>query len=652
MMRQAVILAGGTGTRLRERLKGLPKPLVNIGGVTLMEHQVLLAKRHGLDRLLVLVNYAAERIIEFCAERRNWGITIECIDDGEPLGTAGAVLGVFDRLDNEFLVIYGDTMLGVDLTRFCAFHRSLPDPAATLLTHPNDHPHDSDLVETDEDLRITAFHPYPHKPGHVYPNLVNAALYAVRKSALAPWLGHRSPLDFGKDLFPDMLQRGLPLFAYNSPEYIKDCGTPERLDRVCCDFAAGRIARASLDVPQPAVFLDRDGTINAHVGFVVRPDQLELIPGSAKAIGRLNRSDYRTVVITNQPVIARGDCTIEELRRIHSCLEGMLSAGGAYLDRLCYCPHHPDRGYPGERAELKIACTCRKPNTGLIDRAAAELNVARDRSWMVGDSTSDMLVASRAGLKSILVETGEAGRDAKYPVSPDFVAPDLAAAVDFILDEYPSLSALCDEIAASVSPGQLVFIGGLSRSGKTTLANGLRIALQGRGQRAIVLGADRWLLSEGDRGPGVFGRYDLAAMTRRVATLADRRQLVEMNLPIYDRFGRRHSDVIEPLIVGRDDVVIFEGTVALKVASELHSQHHLYFVQTDEARRRSRILREYRLRGCTPAQSEAIYSEREEDETPVIMATAAIAQRRITLPAVAGGKQADGQPPLRDGHAP
>src|SRR5437879_2560842 len=187
MIRQAVILAGGTGTRLQERLNGLPKPLVEIGGVPLLEHQVLLAKRHGFDRILLLVRHEAQRIVEFCAARQRWGIAVDCIDDGEPLGTAGAVLRAFDRLDDTFLVLYGDTMLEVDLTKFCQFHRALSEAAATLFLHPNDHPHDSDLVEIDEGARITAFHPYPHDPAQAYPNLVNAALYVVRKSALSPW---------------------------------------------------------------------------------------------------------------------------------------------------------------------------------------------------------------------------------------------------------------------------------------------------------------------------------------------------------------------------------------------------------------------------------------------------------------------------------
>src|SRR5215469_7746942 len=128
-MRQAVILAGGKGTRLRERLNGSPKPLVDIGGTPLLEHQLRLAKRRGFDRILVLVSYAADQIERFCVARDNWGMQIQCVDDGEPLGTAGAVLASFDRLDDEFLVMYGDTMLSVDLVHLWDFHKAHPGAA-------------------------------------------------------------------------------------------------------------------------------------------------------------------------------------------------------------------------------------------------------------------------------------------------------------------------------------------------------------------------------------------------------------------------------------------------------------------------------------------------------------------------------------------
>lgn len=631
-MTQAVILAGGKGTRLRERLNGLPKPLIDIGGTALLEHQVLLVKRHGFDRILLLVNYAADQIEQFCAARGNWGIRIECIDDGEPLGTAGAILASFDRLDDEFVVMYGDTMLGVDIARFWKFHKAHPEAAATLFLHPNDHPHDSDLVEIDEAGKITMFHPYPHQPGRDYPNLVNAALYVVRKSALAGWRGTSGLLDFGKDIFPQMLRERMTLFGYNSFEYIKDCGTPSRLDRVVEDFASGKIARSALDVAQPCVFLDRDGTINVDVGHLAEPGRFELLPGVAGAISRLNRSDYRTVVVTNQPVVARGECTIDGLRRIHFRMETALGQSGAYVDRLYYCPHHPESGFPGEVANLKMVCSCRKPNTGMVECAVADLNIAPRRSWMIGDSTADVLLARRAGLRSILVETGAAGLDREYIGAPDFVEADLKSAVSFILDQYPALSALCADLAGELSEGQLVFIGGLSRSGKTTLASALRLALEAKGRSVVVLALDRWLRNADERTAGVLGRYDMAALIGLARKLRDRRQQLELHLPFYDRMRRAQIAGAERAVVRPEDIVILEGTIALNLREQLDGASVGYFVEADEQLRHDRLLREYRLRGLGLAEAEAIYQSRLADEIPAILANLGKADRCLSMP--------------------
>ena len=433
-MKQAIILAGGKGTRLRERLPDIPKPLVDICGLPLLERQLLLVKQYGFEEVLVLVNHKAGQIEESCASRQSQDIRIKCIDDGHPRGTAGATLAVFDSLADEFLVLYGDTMLEVDLERFHSFHASVPDAAATLFLHPNDHPYDSDLVDVDDSGNVTGFFPYPREDGHYFPNLVNAALYWIRKNALVPWSRAEGTLDFVKDLFPSMLGRGTRILGYKSSEYVKDCGTPDRLDRVRNDFLSGRIRRSSLKVPQPAVFMDRDGTINREVDHLCSPDQFEVLPGVEAAIKRLNASDFRCCVVTNQPVIARGECSLAALRQIHNKMETLLGRRGAFVDRIYYCPHHPDKGFPGEVAEFKFDCQCRKPKTGMIDQAVKELNILREGSWMIGDSSLDIETARRAGLRSILVETGYAGLDNRASALPDATVPDLEAAVAHILD--------------------------------------------------------------------------------------------------------------------------------------------------------------------------------------------------------------------------
>jgi histidinol-phosphate phosphatase family protein len=436
-MKQAVILAGGKGTRLKERLGDLPKPLIKVGGKSLLEHQIELAKRYGVSDILIFTCYRPDLIAETLGDGSRWGIRITYRVETEPLGTAGAVLAGFEALADAFVVFYGDTMVNVDLHRLWDAHKAARADA-TLLLHPNDHPFDSDLVETDAGGWITAFHNRPHPPDVYFQNLVNAGLYVLEKRALAPWLKSIQMLDFGKDVFPAMLQDHRQLFGYSSPEYIKDIGTPERHDRVCAEFERGIVQRSSLDVPQTAVFLDRDGTLNREMDGVTSAEQLTLLPGVAEAIHLLNHHGLRAVVVTNQPVIAKGFCSEADVKHIHNKLESLLGREHAFLDRIYVCPHHPEKGFAGERPELKIQCDCRKPNPGLFMQAAKDLNINLRDSWFIGDTTTDLLAARNAGVKAVLVRTGYAGKDGKFPAKPDFTFESLKQAVEFIVTQPPA----------------------------------------------------------------------------------------------------------------------------------------------------------------------------------------------------------------------
>ena len=444
--------------------------MVPIGGRPLLEHQIELAKDHGVDQVLMFVCHGAERIQEHFGDGRAFGLSIEYVIEREPLGTAGAVLAGLDKLADRFLVMYGDTMVHVDLERLWRAHaESGPGWDATLLVHPNDHPRDSDLVEADEQGRIVAFHHRPHAPNVWRRNLVNAALYVLERKALEPFTvaagvspcgeeasglgfpktGGETPpqpaggrtvatvCDFGKDLFPRMLERGQRLQAYNSPEYIKDIGTPARYDRVCAEFESGVIQRSSLAVPQKAVFLDRDGTLVVEKDCLRSADELELLPGAGEAVRLLNHHGWRVVVVTNQPVVAKGWASEEEVRRMHHKMEMLLGDEHAFVDRIYYCPHHPEKGFAGERPELKMACDCRKPGIGMVEQGRQALHIDLSQSWLIGDSTTDMRTARKAGLRSILVATGHGGRDGKYDAAPEFTCENLLDAVRLLLKNSP-----------------------------------------------------------------------------------------------------------------------------------------------------------------------------------------------------------------------
>jgi D-glycero-D-manno-heptose 1,7-bisphosphate phosphatase len=200
-------------------------------------------------------------------------------------------------------------------------------------------------------------------------------------------------------------------------------GTPERYARVEKDIQNNVVSARNLRRKQKAVFLDRDGTLNRLNGFITKPDELELLEGAAEAVRMINDAGYLAIVATNQPVIARGECTLDELGEVHKKLETLLGAKSAYLDALFFCPHHPHKGFPGERPWYKRECECRKPKPGMLFEAARQFNIDLGASWMAGDKEKDVRAGKAAGCKTALIQSEESARAAE--AAPDIICPSL-----------------------------------------------------------------------------------------------------------------------------------------------------------------------------------------------------------------------------------
>lgn len=160
------------------------------------------------------------------------------------------------------------------------------------------------------------------------------------------------------------------------------------------------------------------------------------MPEVEEAIKDINSSEYLAIIATNQPVIARGEVTVRQLEEIHKKLETELGKAGAYVNDIYYCPHHPHKGYKGEITELKIDCNCRKPKIGMITAAAEKYNIDLSQSWYIGDTTMDIQTGINATMRTVLVLTGEAGKDGKYDVVPTAIKESLRDAVNYILKEF------------------------------------------------------------------------------------------------------------------------------------------------------------------------------------------------------------------------
>lgn len=414
-------MAGGKGTRIASVRSDVPKPMINICGKPILEHQIVNLKACGLTDIIFVIGYLGDKIKEYFGDGSKFGVNIEYFVEDHPLGTAGALFKM-PQLTEDFLLLCGDVIIDVDFNRFIAFHKN-HQAWASLVAHPNGHPYDSSLLVTEIDAPKTVGG-MPEDTHRVirwmakedertyYKNRVNAGIELISPELLKETMKNfvpRHPETPDKiDLDRDVLKPNIPsgkIFAYDTPEYIKDMGTPDRFYETEKDIESGKVHARNLKNKQKAIFLDRDGTINEMVGFVTKPEQFELIEGAAEAIKAINKSGYLAIVVTNQPVIARGDCTFEELQTIHDKMETELGKVGAFVDAIYVCPHHTDKGFEGERPEYKCHCDCRKPKPGLLLQAAKDFNIDLSESYMIGDSHRDVEAGENAGVKkSIKVE--------------------------------------------------------------------------------------------------------------------------------------------------------------------------------------------------------------------------------------------------------
>ena len=385
--------------------------MLPVCGKPILQRQLEFFSGQGIRDITITVGYRAESIMDYFGDGSRFGVKLRYIREDEPLGTAGS-LRFADVRPNLLLVVNGDIIFDIDLARMLAYHRD-KQADVTLFTHPNQHPYDSAVIITDAEGRVIRWLNKEDERADV-PNRVNAGVHLISRAALdfesAVWQNKKIDLD------RDILKPGVArkrIFAY-----------------ICfvIVFAMNMITSRNLKNRQKAIFLDRDGTINRHVGFLRRAEQLELLDGAAEAIGRINKSEYLALVASNQPVIARGECSFSEMERIHNRMASLLGQRGAYLNDVVFCPHHPHSGFPGEVRELKIDCDCRKPTPGLLLALAEKYNIDLSASYMIGDDLRDVKAGRVAGCRTVYI-----GKEKSAVLAADHCAGSLSEAVELIL---------------------------------------------------------------------------------------------------------------------------------------------------------------------------------------------------------------------------
>ena len=420
---KVVISAGGKGTRISSIASDIPKPMIKIEGVPVLEREIESLKEQGFNDIIITVSHLGNIIMDYFGDGsgkspitgRKFDVHIEYYLEEVPLGNAGALFKIKNKLTSDFLLLNADAIFDVNFKRFVEFHKK-QGGLVTLFTHPNSHPYDSGLIIADRNKAVIKWLTKEDERPKYYRNRVNAGLHIISPKVLdlsginAESVGKLGSdlkmikVDLDRQLLKPLSGPG-KMFCYDSPEYVKDMGTPNRYYSVCTDYKAGIVFDKNLKNKQKAIFLDRDGTINKYVGFLRNINEFELIDGVAEAIRKINESGYLAIVVTNQPVIARGEVSFEELDKIHNKLETLLGEKGAYLDAIYYCPHHPDKGYAGERAELKFECSCRKPKPGMLLKASEDFNIDLSKSWMIGDGENDIKAGISAGCKTALISS-------------------------------------------------------------------------------------------------------------------------------------------------------------------------------------------------------------------------------------------------------
>lgn len=427
-------MAGGRGTRISTIANDIPKPMIPLEGKPVLEYELECLREQGFTDIILTVGYLGHIIKDYFGDGSGispvtgepFGVNITYYCEEEPLGNAGALFKIKEQLSEDFLLLNADAIFDVDFKRFVDFHKSHKG-WVTLFTHPNSHPYDSGLIFRDENNVVQKWLSKEDERPQYYNNCVNAGLHVISPRVLEREVTGEK-IDLDRQLLKPLAATG-KMYAYCSSEYVKDMGTPARYEAVCKDLYNGVIRSKNLKNRQKAIFLDRDGTINRYIGFLKDINNFELLSGVAEAVKIINAKGYLAIVVTNQPVIARGDITELQLNEIHRKMETLLGLEGAYLDAIYYCPHHPDKGFEGEVSELKIQCACRKPEPGMILQAAQEFNIDLSKSWMIGDGENDIKAGKAAGCSTALI-SGE-----NISLGQDITEPSLLGCIQHIFDQ-------------------------------------------------------------------------------------------------------------------------------------------------------------------------------------------------------------------------
>ncbi|MGO9681706.1 MAG: HAD-IIIA family hydrolase [Steroidobacteraceae bacterium] len=622
----AAIVAGGRGTRATAMTwDSIPKALLPVGGVPIIIHQMRVLARERVKRITVLAGHLGNQLHPALSrEAEALGMSLDIILEDTPRGTAGCLVDLEPSAEDIF-IIYGDMLFDVALQPLQDFHRR-QRAVLTIVGHPNDHPRTSDLI-VEEDGLVKAFLPLGQRPEKDYRNLVPAGLYIASPDFFRS-LSPGKTADLSHEVIPALLAAGARIAVYNTPEYMRDVGSLKRHAMAERDLAAGLPEALNKAHRRPAIFFDCDGVLNEEPGLhgAIKPDDIQLIDGASESVRRAREAGMLTVAVTNRPQIAKGFVSFDGLSRILGRLEALLAADGGVLDRIYFCPHYPEGGFPGEIAALKVHCECRKPGALLLRQAFAELPIDMRRSAIIGDSLRDIGAGRRANIWCYGVRTGHGCRDAERvwreagikPI-PDLMFADVVEAVDFAVNYH----ALGQQIVSTMPlPTALerplmIAICGKSRSGKSVVAHAVERTLREQGRNCLRVPLDGWIIPSAQRTPisTALERVKIRELHGVLRDLCERKVVKTSG---YDPVTRAAagSIIYDPT---KADIIIIDGILAAH-ATLRPLLDFVVFLEAPPDLLRSRFQAFYRWKGLEPDAIRTLWDSRAAEEWPVVEA--------------------------------
>jgi histidinol-phosphate phosphatase family protein len=393
------VIAGGKGTRSIN--PSVPKSLHLIDGKPLIWHQLQCLNRFNAEVTFVL-GFGARDIIEFIQEHMSLykNLKINFIIESGSRGTLGAYKDfLVSNSANDTLVILGDLFFDFDVNNFYLQH--IFDKAElSIVTHPNDHPHDSDLILVDffNDKVLDFYEKGQFNHSGLQGNSAIAGIYLVKNAAIE-YLKVNSG-DFSSSIIKYLLKNSKQVNNFTSTEYIKDTGTPTRIKEVS-DYVNFKKNESQI---LSCIFLDLDNTLIPNLEIKKNCDS-PIIPAKTKdIIHKINTRSIPLIICSNQPGIAKNFFSESDMNSFIRNLQFELSQCKAFINDWFICPHHPEKGWPHERHDLKVICRCRKPETGLFKKAQKRHRIIFDKSIYIGDQESDRIVAKSLGINFFMVK--------------------------------------------------------------------------------------------------------------------------------------------------------------------------------------------------------------------------------------------------------